>query len=96
MSEAQQGEKNHQWRGKKYQTKEGRWIIAVDNIRVCQARHIAEKCLKRKLKKKEVVHHINEDKSDDRPVNLYIFRNQSKHMSYHNLKIKPILISNII
>ena len=35
----------------------------------------------------EVVHHINRDTTDDRPENLYVFRDTSKHSEYHR-KVK--------
>lgn len=54
------------------------------------------KCLQRELKTDEEVHHINEDKLDDRPENLYIFATKGEHTKHHNLKNPPILISNII
>ena len=44
---------------------------------------VAEKMLGRPLKDGEVVHHINEDKKDNRPENLMVFASQSDHMRYH-------------
>lgn len=35
----------------------------------------------------EVVHHINRDRSDNRPENLYVFRDMSSHTKYHT-KVK--------
>lgn len=70
---------------------------------VRRSRLIAEKCLKRYLTETEIIHHIGEkypmnsskNKSDDRPENLYLFENQSKHITYHLLK-KPKLKSNLL
>jgi len=92
------GPNNYRWKGEKYQTAEGRWLICIKEgqPRMKYSRYIAEKYLKRKLSKEEVVHHINGDKSDDRPENLYVFPGQSAHITQHNLKNSPILISNII
>ncbi len=42
-----------------------------------------EKHLGRYLKPKEVVHHINGIKTDDRIINLELFLNHSKHMKFH-------------
>jgi hypothetical protein len=46
-------------------------------------RVVAEKMLGRKLKRGEVVHHINGDKHDNRPENLMVFSSQKKHAEYH-------------
>lgn len=55
---------------------------------------MVEQIIGRKLKTKEEVHHINFDKKDNRPENLYIF-NKNKHKAFHNLKNKPKLKTNI-
>lgn len=47
----------------------------------------------RSLAKIIVVHHINHDKSDNRPSNLYLCKNQSEHMDIHRSKRKD-LVSN--
>jgi hypothetical protein len=46
-------------------------------------RIIAEKKIGRPLKRTEIVHHINGDKLDDRPENLYICRSRSEHNTIH-------------
>lgn len=54
---------------------------------------IAEKILGRKIKEKEVVHHIDNNKTNNNEDNLMIFVSSSDHIKYHkrdNPKIKEI------
>ena len=95
ISKANSGEKNGMHKGDEYQEKSGRWHVWVNEIKYLRYRYVAMKCLGRELTKEEIVHHINEDPSDDRPENLYLFPNQGDHMKQHMLKNPPILISNI-
>ena len=90
------GENHPMWKGKEYQDIYGRWHIWSNCHRVLRSRYIAEKCFKRKLLKKELIHHINKDKSDDRPENLYVFATRGELIRFHHLKIKSKLISNIV
>lgn len=47
------------------------------------ARYLIENNLKQKLKKGEIVHHINENKLDDNILNLKVM-SISDHISFHN------------
>jgi len=44
---------------------------------------VEERKLGRALKPKEVVHHRNENPSDNQPSNLRVFRNQAAHVRHH-------------
>ncbi len=50
---------------------------------VRESRLIMEKKIGRYLTRKEIVHHIDGDKINNNPENLYLFENQSKHWKYH-------------
>ena len=54
---------------------------------------VVEKFIGRKLKPEERVHHINENKSDNRIENLMIFSNDSEHIKFHN-KIRQFGLTN--
>ena len=55
------------------------------NSNHCVLEHIVvmEKKLRRKLKKEEVVHHINGIRDDNRPENLQVFPTNTAHSQYH-------------
>ena len=60
-------------------------------------RLVVEKHIGRYLTRKEVVHHINGVKDDDRIENLYLFKTAGKHMSCHyNPNSKLISKSNLL
>lgn len=46
-------------------------------------RVVAEQMLGRKLKKSEVVHHIDGNKTNNDPSNLMVFLSQKEHARYH-------------
>ena len=82
------GEQHASWQGGSYIDRWGyKMVIARhrDNLNPYSAEHIlvAEQMLGRPLqKRKEVVHHINGDKSDNRPDNLLVCT-KSRHRTLH-------------
>ena len=46
-------------------------------------RWVAELMLGRKLKPGEVVHHVDGDKRNNKPINLMVFPSQSEHLGWH-------------
>jgi len=49
---------------------------------------IAERKLGRRLKRGEVVHHIDRDKLNNHPLNLWVFPNQYAHNMIHRKDAK--------
>jgi len=102
------GNKNPHWKGKTnakgyihiYQAEHP---FCNNHKYVPEHRLVAEKILGRYLTKQELIHHIGikylmnsiENKSDNRPKNLYLFRSNGKHAQYHHLKNKSKLKSNL-
>ena len=102
------GKKHPQWTGGKSINHYGYMVIKspnhpnkTANNSVLKHRLVAEKHLGRYLTLQEVVHHINDKKLDNRPMNLYVFTNKSKHTIFHrkvnsNKVLLNSLKSNII
>lgn len=67
--------------------------IKVDNVWVLEHRFIVEEYIGRKLNKKEVVHHDNFNKLDNRINNLTLFPNGSSHNHFHR-QIKQFGFTN--
>lgn len=56
---------------------------------VYEHRLVVEKRIGRYLTKEEVIHHLNENKQDNRIENLMLFENNRAHMKFH-IKIKQV------
>ncbi len=64
-------------------TKNGYRMVSLGGRRVLEHRLVMEKKLGRPLLASEIVHHINEDKLDNRPGNLRLLQNDADHMREH-------------
>ncbi len=61
----------------------GHRVSKTGGRRRFEHRQVAEKALERPLGSKEVVHHCNGIRSDNRPENLWVFPSRSAHQKYH-------------
>lgn len=85
------GQKHWRWKGGRAEAASG-YILIRHNTRkyVPEHRFLMEQLLGRKLTSNEVVHHINENKSDNRLENLQVL-SRAEHASHHH-KGKPKLL----
>jgi len=60
---------------------------------IYEHRAVVEDYLKRRLKKGECVHHLDEDKQNNKINNLMIFKSHKEHSKFH-IKIKQFGFTN--
>jgi len=86
------GENHPMWKGGRNKNDAGYILVYKPHHpysgyygQVREHRLVMEKKIGRYLKPKEVVHHINGIKDDNRIENLMLFKNNKQHMDYHTL-----------
>lgn len=83
------GDKAFAWKGGRFKNSFGYIKISMPNHPfnnsgyVLEHRLVMEKFIGRYLTPKEIVHHINHNKTDNRIENLKLFKNHSEHQKYH-------------
>lgn len=82
LKESCTGENNFRWNGGIYHS-HGYIKLKNKSKYLCEHRLVMEELLDRKLLDTEIVHHINEDRNDNRPENLHLFKTANDHTYYH-------------
>ncbi|MDL2342327.1 MAG: HNH endonuclease [Patescibacteria group bacterium] len=79
----QDGEQNHRWKGGCYINSGYVQVRTGTNSYQPEHRLVMEKMLSRKLEIKEVVHHVDRNRSNNHPDNLMLLPSQSEHIKLH-------------
>jgi len=77
------GPRNSHWKGGALSA-DGSVVKRIGGVLRYEHRLVAEKMLGRPLLPEEVVHHINGNKSDNRPENLRVFSTSAEHGRFHH------------
>lgn len=83
LNKFQKRENNRNWKGGKSKRQDGYIIIRVNGKYIKEHRYLMEKKIGRKLKKYEIVHHIDGNPSNNNLSNLLLL-SLSEHTSLHN------------
>lgn len=91
------GNKNGRWIGGRLKRKDGYILIykpnhpyCIHNRYILEHRLIIEKFIDRYLSPKEVVHHLNGKRTDNRPQNLIVFDSSGNHHRFERgCKLNP-------
>ena len=84
ISARQMGENNPMWKGG-IQKKKGYLYRYVGNQKYRpEHRFVVEAIIKRELRKTEIIHHVNGNRSDNGIENLQYFRNKHAHQRIHH------------
>ncbi len=99
MSERQSGSKNASWKGGRYISKDGYIVLRINGKPAQEHRYFMEQKIGRKLNRNEYVHHINNNKKDNRIENLAIMTDVD-HGKHHDKELseefKKNRLKNII
>lgn len=98
IGEKNSGSNSGAWKGGRRKNPRGYILVWNPNHPDCDGqgyilehRLVLEKKLGRRLKRKEVGHHINGIRHDNRPENLSLFKNREEHSRYErNLKLMGV------